>query len=410
MDSGTSGRKSDLTSLRISEDQRGNAGSRSRRPYGIGGAIVVILALVVIFARGGRAPEVRVATARSVAGSGLATLLNASGYVEPRRRATVAAKITARVVEMLADEGMRVEAGQVLARLDDSDAQRRLAVARATRDVAAAAVQDLEVNLANAERELARQRDLQSQGVASEQALDNARTAADSLRARLAVTRQQVVEAQAAVAIAEQDVDNCTVRAPFAGIVVSKDAQPGEMVSPVSAGSGFTRTGIATVVDMASLEVEVDVNESYIARVEPGQRVEATLDAYPDWKIPASVRTVIPTADRQKATVKVRISFDQLDPRILPDMGVKVAFLAQAGAQSPAGAARTLVPQAALREADGRTVVLVVRDDRLERRAVTVGGTTSGDTEVLAGLAEGEAVVVAGPAVLRDGQRVRIRE
>jgi RND family efflux transporter MFP subunit len=333
MDSGTSGRKSDLTSLRISEDQRGNAGSRSRRPYGIGGAIVVILALVVIFARGGRAPEVRVATARSVAGSGLATLLNASGYVEPRRRGTVAAKITARVVEMLADEGMRVEAGQVLARLDDSDAQRRLAVARATRDVAAAAVQDLEVNLANAERELARQRDLQSQGVASEQALDNARTAADSLRARLAVTRQQVVEAQAAVAIAEQDVDNCTVRAPFAGIVVSKDAQPGEMVSPVSAGSGFTRTGIATVVDMASLEVEVDVNESYIARVEPGQRVEATLDAYPDWKIPASVRTVIPTADRQKATVKVRIAFDQLgDPRILPDMGVKVSFLQPAGA------------------------------------------------------------------------------
>jgi RND family efflux transporter MFP subunit len=410
MDSGTSGRKSDLTSLRISDDKRGNSGSRSRRPYGIAGAIVVLLALVVIFARGGRAPEVRVATARSVAGSGLATLLNASGYVEPRRRATVAAKITARVVEMLADEGMRVEAGQVLARLDDSDAQRRLAVARATRDVAAAAVQDLEVNLANAERELARQRDLQSQGVASEQALDNARTAAESLRARLAVTRQQVVEAQAAVAIAEQDVDNCTVRAPFAGIVVSKDAQPGEMVSPVSAGSGFTRTGIATVVDMTSLEVEVDVNESYIARVEPGQRVEATLDAYPDWKIPASVRTVIPTADRQKATVKVRISFDQLDPRILPDMGVKVAFLAQAGAQSPAGAARTLVPQAALREADGRTVVLVVRDDRLERRAVTVGGTTSGDTEVLAGLAEGEAVVVAGPAVLRDGQRVRIRE
>jgi len=408
MDSGTTGKKVDLKSLRISDDQRGNTGARSRRPHVIGGVIAVLLALVVIFARGGRTAEVRVATVQSVAGAGAATLLNASGYVEPRRRATVAAKITARVVEMLAEEGMRVEAGQVLARLDDSDAQRRLAAVRAGRDVAVAAVSDLEVNLANAERELRRQRDLQSQGVASEQALDNASTAAESLKARLAVVRQQVREAEAAVAISLQDVDNCTVRAPFAGIVVSKDAQPGEMVSPVSAGSGFTRTGIATVVDMTSLEVEVDVNESYIARVEPGQRVEATLDAYPDWKIPASVRTVIPTADRQKATVKVRISFDALDPRILPDMGVKVAFLAEPDPQG--GGERTVVPQEAVRTEGERSVVFVVRDGRLERRAVRTGPARSGEVEVLAGVRAGEVVVVAGPETLRDGQRARVKE
>ena len=408
MDSGTGGRKVDLSQLRISEEQRGRAGTGSRRPLVIGAAVVGAVAVMAVLVFGARPVEVRVATARSDSGSGAATLLNASGYVEPRRRATVAAKITARVVEMLAEEGMEVAAGQVLARLDDSDAQRRLAAARATREVAGAAVRDLEVNLANAERELARQVDLQRQGVASEQALDNARTAADSLRARLAIATRQVDEAEAAVAIALQDVDNCTVKAPFGGIVVSKDAQPGEMVSPVSAGSGFTRTGIATVVDMTSLEIEVDVNESYIARVVPGQRVEATLDAYPEWRIPAHVITVIPTADRQKATVKVRISFDALDPRILPDMGVKVAFLAAADA--PGAADRTVVPQSAVRRDGERTVVFVVSNGRVERRAVRTGPGRGGEVEVMAGVQAGEAVVVEGPESLRDGQRVKVGE
>src|SRR5262249_22717307 len=151
--------------------------------------------------------------------------------------------------------------------------------------------------------------------------------AVQSYEARIALVKEQIHAAEAKIQVAQQDVDNAIIRAPFAGMVVSKDAQRGEIVSPVSAGGGFTRTGIATIVDMTSLEVEVDVNESYIARVQPGQKVTATLDAYPDWQIPAKVRTIIPTADRQKATVKVRISFDKLDPRILPDMGVKVSFL-----------------------------------------------------------------------------------
>jgi HlyD family secretion protein len=207
-------------------------------------------------------------------------------------------------------------------------------------------------------------------------------------------------------------VDNCTIKAPFAGIVVSKDAQVGEMVSPVSAGGGFTRTGIATIVDMNSNEIEVDVNESYIARVKDGQHVTAILDAYPDWEIPSHVRTIIPTADRQKATVKVRISFDKLDPRILPDMGIKVTFLGEEHKQAPgakAAVAMPLIPQTAVRDDGGKKVVFLVKDDRLERRAITLGGTRGSDTEVAAGLAVGDIVVVNGPPDLHDGQSVAIK-
>ncbi len=398
----------DLSQLRI--DDRARAGDGGGKFWRVVAVVVgtVVIAIGALFALVGRRAVVEVAAARPVTEGGGTTLLNASGYVTPRRRATVAAKITARVVEVLIDEGMEVGEGQVLARLDDSDAQRRLLAARTARDATAATIASLEVNLANAERELKRQQDLERDGVASVQALDLARTTADSLRAQIAAAREQVRASDAQIAVAQQDVDNCTVRAPFAGVVVSKDAQVGEMVSPVSAGGGFTRTGIATIVDMTSIETEVDVNESYIARVVPGQRVEAVLDAYPDWRIPSKVRTVIPTADRQKATVKVRISFDKLDPRILPDMGVKVSFLAD---ERPSGAAapRALVPAVALRPSEGRQVVFIERGGVLERRAVTAGAARGSDVEVLAGLAPGDRVVVAGPDDLRDGQRVKVR-
>ncbi|HNX49324.1 MAG TPA: efflux RND transporter periplasmic adaptor subunit [Thermoanaerobaculaceae bacterium] len=356
----------------------------------------------------GRGPAEVVAVAARSAGGRAAALLNASGYVTPRRRSTVAAKITGRVQEVLVDEGMVVTEGQVLARLDESDVRARLNAALADRDSAAAAIADLEVNLANAERELGRQHDLEKDGVASVQALDTARTQAESFRARLALARQQVKGAEAAIGIARQDLENCVVKAPFAGVAVSKDAQVGEMVSPVSAGGGFTRTGISTIVDMTSLEIEVDVNESYIARVQPGQKVEATLDAYPDWRIPASVRTVIPTADRQKATVKVRISFGALDPRMLPDMGVKVAFLADEMPGQEAAAA-AVIPRAAVRKDGETTVVLLVRDGRLERRAVRLGAERADDVEVLAGVASGDMLVVQGPPDLKDGQKVRVK-
>ena len=398
----------DLSALKIDEEAR-SGGDRSTiwRIVAVAVFVVVLGLFGVVFLRGST-PVVEVTAARP-AGEGKATaLLNASGYVTPRRRATVAAKITARVVEMLADEGMVVQAGQVLARLDDSDAQKRLAAARAALEVARASVPVLEVNLANAERELARQQDLEKEGVSSVQALDLARTTRDGLNAQLAAAHEEVGQAHANLATAEQDVENCTVRAPFAGIVVSKDAQPGEMVSPVSAGSGYTRTGIATIVDMGSLEIEVDVSESYIARVVPNQRVVATLDAYPDWQIPCRVRTVIPTADRQKATVKVRISFGALDPRILPDMGVKVAFLSE-DRRPDQPQVLALVPREALREVDGKQVVFVYRDGALERRAVSVGSARGSDVEIAAGVSPGDQVVVRGPEGLHDGQRVKVK-
>jgi RND family efflux transporter MFP subunit len=216
--------------------------------------------------------------------------------------------------------------------------------------------------------------------------------------------------AERQVALRQSDLDDTVIRAPFAGVALSKDAQPGEMVSPVSAGGGFTRTGISTIVDMSSLEIEVDVNESFINRVTPGQKVEATLDAYPDWRIPAHVITIVPTADRQRATVLVRIAFEQLDPRILPDMGVKVAFM---GAPEPASATparpRVMAPRAAIRTDQGQAVVFVVVADRVERRAVRVGESKGDQVEIVSGLAAGDRVVVEGPAGLADGSKVIVR-
>jgi RND family efflux transporter MFP subunit len=398
----------DLSGLRIEERARSAGSGRRKRRILATAALVILLAAAVVMTTRSRTAIVGVAEARPAGDPATTALLNASGYVTPRRRATIAAKITARVVDVYVDEGMTVTEGQLLARLDDSDAARRLQAARAQRDATAALIASLKVNLANADRELRRQEELRTDGFTSVQALDLARTAAESLRAQVTATEEQVKAAEAQIAMARQDVDNCTVRAPFGGVVVSKDAQRGEMVSPISAGGGFTRTGIATIVDMASIEIEVDVNESYIARVDAGQRVEAVLDAYPDWRIPARVRTIIPTADRQKATVKVRISFDKLDPRILPDMGVKVTFLAGEQAAGQA-AAKAVIPREAARMIDGRSVVFLFRDGVLERRAVSLGTETGADIEVTAGLSPGDKVVIEGPQNLRDGQRVKVK-
>ncbi|MGA9210635.1 MAG: efflux RND transporter periplasmic adaptor subunit [Terriglobales bacterium] len=396
----------DLSALKIAEHARSRSGSRWLR--WVAAAVgVCFLVFALGFALIGKAPSVQLATAHSTSGDTRVALLNASGYVTPRRRATVAAKITGRVVKMNAEEGMHVQEGQVLAVLDESDAQRRLISAQADRDATWAALADLQVNLVNADRELHRTQELEKAGVSSPQALDLARTTADSYRARIQSTDEQVRAAEARIQVAQQDLDNCIVRAPFAGVVVSKDAQVGEMVSPVSAGGGFTRTGIATIVDMNSNEVEVDVNESYIARVEPGQPVTSVLDAYPDWKIPSHVRTVIPTADRQKATVKVRISFDKLDPRILPDMGVKVTFLGEETGAAKA-AARVLAPHDAVRQENGQPVVFLYHDGKVERRAVRVGATQGNDAEIIAGVADGDRLVV-GSEPLKDGQRVDVK-
>jgi RND family efflux transporter MFP subunit len=404
--------KPDLGSLRITDAKRSKSGKKWWVLLPLGMLAIVLVAGGALAFRT-RKPEVEVAAAR-VPATGPTGVLNASGYVTPRRRATIAAKITGRVTGVFFDEGTRLKAGQLLATLDDSDVRRALESAKADRDTARAGIQDYEVQLRNAQIELRRAQELQKAGVQTQQALDNAMTTVDSLKAKIALSKQQVVGSEARIREQEQAVANCTIVAPFAGIAVSKDAQVGEMVSPISAGGGFTRTGIATIVDLHSNEIEVDVSEAYIANVKSNQGVNAVLDAYPDWEIAGKVRTVIPTADRQKATVKVRISFafdPATEPRILPDMGVKVTFLepAKAGKKGDS-AVVALLPQGAIRQVSGSKYVLVLKNDLLEKRAVKTGETRGADVEILAGLQPDAIVVVKGPENLRDGQAVQVKQ
>jgi RND family efflux transporter MFP subunit len=335
-------------------------------------------------------------------------VLNASGYVTARRRATVSSKVTGKVVEVNVEEGMAVRQGQILARLDDSTHKAALGLAQAQAEAARGAVRESTVRLAEARVTLKRRQQLLDDKLIPEADFDAAKAEVDSLEARIASAREQVTVAEQQVAVQQTDLDNTIIRAPFSGVAISKDAQPGEMVSPVSAGGGFTRTGICTIVDMRSLEIEVDVNESYINRVKAGQRVTAILDAYPDWEIPAHVITTVPAADRQKATVLVRIGFEELgDPRLLPDMGVKVTFLREAEeSAAPAAQPVTLLPKAAIRTENGQSYVFLVKQDVVERRAVRTGGTDGDRLEVLAGLAAGDRVVVSPPPELTDGARI----
>jgi RND family efflux transporter MFP subunit len=405
--------KADLGSLRIHDRHRsgGKTGKLLSYASAVLGAIVIIAGLAYAFRN--QTPAVEVVTAQKPEAGGRSAILNASGYVTPRRRATIAAKITGRVTGVFFDEGTHVHAGQLLATLDDSDTKRSLDSAKAARDASQAAIADYEVQLKFAQIQLRRADQLQKAGVQSQEQLDTVSTNADSLKAKIELAKQQVQSSEARIREAQQAVDNCVINAPYDGIVVSKDAQVGEMVSPVSAGGGFTRTGIATIVDMNSNEIEVDVNESYIARVKDRQKVTAILDAYPNWEIPSHVRTVIPTADRQKATVKVRISFDKLDPRILPDMGIKVTFLSdepvkKVDADAPVVAA--WLPTDAVHDENGKKIVFLVKNDKLERRAVSVGNPQGTQTEILSGIVAGDSVVLKGPANMQDGLAVQIKK
>ncbi len=352
------------------------------------------------------AVPVRTALVRAAAGNGIErTVLNASGYVTARRQATVSSKITGKVVEVLLEEGMKVQQGQVLARLDDTNVKTSLRLAEAQLTSTTNALAETRVRIKEAEQELQRQTGLVKSKIATQADYDHAEAAVLALKARLEQQQAEVTVAERQVAYWEQQLDDTIIRAPFSGIVTSKNAQPGEMISPISAGGGFTRTGICTIVDMESLEIEIDVNESYINRVAAGQPVEATLDAYPDWKIPSKVIAIIPTADRQKSTVKVRVGFDHLDPRILPEMSVKVAFR-EAEGSGPVAGRTVIVPKAALQQQDGRDVVLVVQSGHAERRAVTVSKALADEVVISAGVAAGERVIVDGPKGLQDGSVV----
>ena len=399
-----------LDDLRI---ERG-AGPEPKSRSGLWLACAVV---VVVLAGAGswglarsRGIEVRTVAAAETAAAGAERIvLNASGYVTARRAATVSSKVTGKVTEVLIEEGMKVQEGQVLARLDDTNVRASLRLAEAQLDSATNALAETRVRIREADQELERQSALMKNKIATQADYDHAEASALALKAHLIQQAADVLVAQRTIATWQQQLEDTTIRAPFSGIVTSKNAQPGEMISPISAGGGFTRTGIGTVVDMQSLEIEIDVGESYIHRVEPGQPVEATLDAYSDWKIPCKVIAIIPTADRQKSTVKVRVGFDKLEPRILPDMSVKVAFRERAGA-GPASSRAVVVPKAALRQLDGRDVVFVVQKGRAERRAVSVGLSGAEEAVISAGLAAGEKVVVEPAGALAEGAALRERK
>lgn len=351
------------------------------------------------------ATEVRTAVAREISNQRASTVLNASGYVTARRQATVSSKFTGKVVDVLIEEGMEVEKDQVLARLDDSNVATGYALAEAQLRASETSRKETQALLSEASAIYQRTQNLAGRKLVSDAELDRARAGSESLAAQLERKQAEVRVAEKQLDVYRQQMEDTIIRAPFAGVVVAKNAQPGEMISPVSAGGGFTRTGIGTVVDMSSLEIEIDVNEAYINRVTAGQKTVATLDAYPDRSIPCHVIAIIPTADRQRATVEVRVGFDELDPRILPDMGVKVAF--HEGDEQPVGSAGVLIPQAAVSVTGDKQYVWVVADGVVDRRAVSTAGERGKDILVTSGVAGGEKVIINASSGLVNGTRVK---
>ncbi|GAB2535530.1 efflux RND transporter periplasmic adaptor subunit [Rhodanobacter koreensis] len=402
-----------LKELRIERHQRDDhEGGSGRWPWIIGAIVVVLLLLGgagwMLF--GHRPLPVQTAVAVTPTSDREAgAVLQATGYVTARRQATVSAQITGTLTAVLIEEGDHVKQDQVLARLDDSAYKAALDTAKAQAAAAHALVVQYQSQLAQNLRDAARQQSLAAQGLVSKQSAEQAVTLADSTRAVLASQQKTAISADAQVTEAQVNFDYCVVRAPFTGVITTKDAQVGEIISPFSAGGGFTRTGVGTIVDMDSLEVDVDVNEAYIGRVKPDMAAEAVLDAYPDWKIPAHVIAIVPTADRGKATIKVRVALEQKDARIVPDMGVRVSFLEvkpQASARAPQG---VLVPAAAIVQRDGHSVVFVVEDGHVRQRIVDPAAQAYGELRLLpAAVKPGDSVVVSPSAGLHDGSDIQV--
>ncbi|MBI5720605.1 MAG: efflux RND transporter periplasmic adaptor subunit [Burkholderiales bacterium] len=396
------------------------------------GAVVVAaagMALGTWWWLGTRPLAVRTATATAASASSgsTAAVLQATGYVTARRQATVSTQITGTLTQVLIEAGDRVRKGQVIARLEDSALRASLNVAQANLQTAQAQVAQAQAQLAQSEADARRQAELAAAGMLSPQAAEQARTAVATVGAQLEARRREVDAMRSLLAQAQVNFDYTIVRAPFAGVVTVKAAQVGEIVSPFSAGGGFTRTGVGTIVDMDSLEVDVDVNEAFIGQVRPQMPAESVLDAYPDWKVPSRVIAIVPTADRGKATVRVRVALDTKDARLVPDMGVRVSFFASSpaaaassasAASSPSAAAAApvalpgvVVPAQALATRDGRTVVFVVADGRARQRELkAVADAGAAFKRVPEGLRAGERVVLSPPAELRDGAAVSLVE
>lgn len=395
-----------LSELQI--DREPEPASRSRWPVVVLGIVVLAaIAALGMWMFGPGPVPVTVETVRlTQSGGSSASVLDASGYVVARRQATVSSKIAGKVLEVLVEEGDTVQRDEIVAYLDNSSQTAQLNLAEARLSSAQAALNETRAQLTQAEQDLTRSTELLERQLSSQADFDAATANAGTLRARLAAGRENVTVARRSVEVAQDQLNNTVIRAPFAGVVVTKNAQPGEMISPISAGGGFTRTGICTIVDMDSLEIEVDVNEAYIQRVRPGQPVTATLDAYQDWKIPAKVIAIVPTADRQKATVRVRIGFLERDERILRDMGVKVAFLGEESESTDVQAAAVYVSQDAVRTDSAGNFVWIVRDGAVQRRPVSVGQASRRGVQIMSGLGAGDTIVVAADEELVAGQAV----
>jgi RND family efflux transporter MFP subunit len=407
-----------INQLRIDRTEAPDDGS-SRRGLLIGASVVLVLAL----AGGGwwllarpTGLAVQEAVAREVSGgsggsSAGASMLDASGYVVARRQATVASKSIGRVNEVLIEEGQHVEAGQIVARLDDSNVRAAVEQSRAQLAQSQASLEAARVALADAKPIFERNEQQMKAGVISAQQFDTAKAAYNAARTDFDVRNRAIESARATLSVQLRYLDDMTVRAPFAGVVTVKAAQAGEIVSPQSAG-GFTRTGIGTIVDMDSLEVEVDVSENFINRVEPGQPATIKLNAYPDWEIPAEVIAVIPTADRSKATVKVRVGFKEKDARVLPDMGARVSFLTRSTPNESKNAPPTVavvVPTDAVQaNGDTGTVFIINANDTVERRVVRLGARTNDGQLVLSGLSGGMHVAVGNLSGLTDGAKIHV--
>lgn len=406
----------DLSKLRIDRDPPPQVRRAFGRTLIIVAVAVVLLAGAFLYARSRSAPEVQtiVATPISTGGGGpAATSVTANGYVVARVRAAVSAKIPGRIATLTVDGGSQVKKNQVIATLENADYAAAVAEARA--NLASAKAQLLE---AAADREqTARDARRVSQihgndpALVSEQDAENAQSKADQAEARAGAAKARVDAANAALGVATATLENTYIRAPFTGTVLRKEAEIGEVVAP-SVGGGLTRGAVVTMADLMSLEVEVDVNEAYIGRVTHGQPARITLDAYPDTSFRGEVRQVVPTADRQRATVQVKVTIEDRDPRILPEMGARVDFLVSdsartaAQASGPAGS-RFRLPASAVREASGRSVVWLVRDGRLQMREVDAGPVSGDFREVTRGLAGGERVVTGGVEDPKDGMRVK---